>query len=185
MHTSLLLGAVSTAVVLGYVDHKSGHMPNWMNALSFTWAAALQIVLLGERGAFSLGSGMVVCGAAPVGLYLFTKGVGIGGGDVKALVVLGAWLGPELGLEVQLVSLLLLALGALAQAARRGQALALLGRSLRTALPFRGSTDVVHEISLVRTHLRFGPYLALGTCLCCFNQYLSTRHASLHRFLQP
>jgi prepilin peptidase CpaA len=156
-------------------------MPNWLNGASLAAALAVVVSVRGPAGFSALGGGIVVCGFAPAGLFFLTRGEAIGGGDVKALMTLGAWLGPSLGLECQLVSLIALTMMALVRAARRGRAGSLLMSSLR--LIRRPSNIAFPAPAQERSYVRFGPYLAFGTCLCCANEYLESHYAALRWLL--
>lgn len=176
MHSPiLLLGACCTAILIGLVDHRTGHMPNWMNAGSLILAVALHGPLGGPAELTLALWGILICGFAPAVLFYLSRGEGIGGGDVKTLMVLGAWLGPDLGLECQLLGFILLAAVALGRAAFQGQATALLKRTVQVSARLRRTAQ---EVALVRTHERFGPYLGCSTALCCVHQYL-IHHFSL------
>ena len=60
--------------------------------------------LLGEIGLADAALGMFVCGGLLLVCYVFFS---IGGGDVKLLAMLGAFLGIEQGIEVVLWTLVL------------------------------------------------------------------------------
>jgi len=76
--------------------------------------------------AFALASA-ALCGGVPLVLFGLRA---IGGGDVKLFAALGALLGVQAGLELQLLSYCLCAVYALCLLAHRGSLLATLGRSL-------------------------------------------------------
>jgi len=177
---TLLLGAVCTALLLGAIDFRTGHMPNWLNAGSFVLAVLLQWTTTRTLGLTHAGWGILACGVAPAVLFYFSRGEGIGGGDVKALMVLGAWLGADVGLECELLAFILLGVGALLRATRRGQAGALLKRAAHVSVRLRLANDDAQRAPLLRTQERFGPYLASSTVLCCLNQYLSTYLSAQH-----
>ena len=104
-----LLGAALTAISLGVVDHRTGRMPNPLTLGSLTLALTARWFLEGEVGALNALFGTLLVGGVPAALFVISRGEAIGGGDVKALGALGAWLGPSLGLEVELLSFFLLA----------------------------------------------------------------------------
>ena len=172
-----LIGATLTAILVGYTDLRTGKMPNLITLGSLGSAFLTQASLSGKEALLTALVGFLICSVAPAGLFFFTKGEGIGGGDVKALMAIGAWLGPSLGLEAELFSLILLSLGAIVMAMRAGHVLSLMKRSVLILVPNKGAVANSQAIDGApagpeRTYLRFGPYLALGVTLTCLNQYL-------------
>jgi len=154
-----LLLASATALTVGIIDHRTGRMPNRITLPSLLLALGYHWLVGGvHQGTLSI-LGLFLVGVAPLLMFLFTRGEAIGGGDVKALAALGAWLGPSLGLELTFLSFSLLATFALFQSIKKGDFLALLGRSFLR----RKSTKLASE----RITMRFGPFLALGTLICC------------------
>lgn len=112
--------AISTACFAAFSDARTGLIPNWLSlgslGLAFLWHAGLWQA---ESTALALG-GFASGASAPLLLYLFSRGRAIGGGDVKLLAALGAWLGPELILYATLSGSLLLLLYAFATRRREG-----------------------------------------------------------------
>lgn len=155
------LGALCTGLALGVYDHFTGRMPNWLTGGSLLVACVVRVAFEGAEGIQSALIGMAVTVTVPLLFYWLSHGDALGGGDVKALAALGAWLGPSLGLEVELLSFMLLALAGVVRELRRGT----LGRLVleSTRLLRRGVRD--GSVDLRRTQMRFGPYLALGTVL--------------------
>lgn len=135
---SLALGG---AFVGALVDARSGRIPNWVSfpvlALGLGGAALLSRT---EAARALLGALLTALPAAAV--FFSTRGRGLGGGDVKLLAGLGACLGPEAGLEGELVAL----------------SVALLQCGFRFA--GRGRLTLA---DLRSTPVRFGPALFLGT----------------------
>ena len=175
-HFLPLIGASLTACFVAYTDQRTGKMPNLITLGSLGLAFSAQALLSGKEAILTAFLGFVFCSLAPAGLFFFTKGQGIGGGDVKALMAIGAWLGPGLGLEAELFSLILLSFGAIVHAARAGDAFSLMKRSLLVLTPGRRTqpqawTSTTPLPNAERTYLRFGPYLAVGVALTCLNQY--------------
>lgn len=161
LHLSLF-GALSTALILGIYDHSTGLMPNVLTYGSLLGALLLRSLMEGLEGTVIAGVGLVVVACPPAFMYFTTRGQAIGGGDVKALAALGAWLGPGLGLEVELLSFLFLALHSLITAARTSAAMSLLRRSLSLFLPRRLRSNL-SDTGQSMTFVRFGPFLAAGT----------------------
>jgi prepilin peptidase CpaA len=119
-----------------FTDARSGVIPNWLTLPTVMLAPVAHALLSGPGAlAWSL-AGAVVCAAVP--FTLFVHGA-IGGGDVKLFAAAGALVGAHAGLELQVVTYVLAALGAMAWLAYRGQLRAVLRRALarlaRSALP--------------------------------------------------
>lgn len=176
--TLLLSCATLTAFALGWFDHRTGKMPNPLTLGSLVLALGVAGFGAGREGLSHALLGLLAAGSIPLGLFLATRGRAIGGGDVKALGAIGAWLGPALALDVTLTSFLVLSVFALGQQALRGELVALLARTGRLAIPGRFSpssrrasgTPGTREEGL--TEMRFGPALALGTALACGSAFL-------------
>lgn len=166
LSTTPLLFALLTAGLVGAWDHRTGRMPNWITLPSLALAVGYHVVQGRQLGLLSAVLGLCLVGGIPLSLFLLTKGKAIGGGDVKALGALGAWLGPGQGLEVALLSFSLLAAYALVWRAVRGDLLGLLTRSFGL---FRGNKRQGEE---QLTFLRFGLALSAGTTISCFASLL-------------
>ncbi len=183
-----LCAATLTALLVGYTDHKTGRMPNVITLGSLVLALSAQVVLGGTDGLLRALLGALFCGIGPAGLFLLSKGEAIGGGDVKALFALGAWLGPDLGLESELLAFTLLFIVALGRALVSGQALrlmrgsllALRAGSMQMGNPGPGPNE---SGSPERTFVRFGPYLALTVTLCCSSEALGSWGGPLFRWI--
>lgn len=177
LHLSLFAAAI-TAVALGIYDKKTGLMPNLLTLGSLASALTIRSLAEGPPGAAAALLGVLIVAAPPAILFFATRGEAIGGGDVKALAALGAWLGPGLGLEVELLSFLLLAAFALLQQARKGRLLGFLRRSLWLFVPerLRSAQSTSTE---TMTYVRFGPFLALGTLVGCLSASVSASSALL------
>jgi prepilin peptidase CpaA len=130
----LLLGGVAAIT-----DARSGTIPNCLTLPPLLLAPLAQGIALGPGALGASIAGMLICGAVP--LVLFLRG-GMGGGDVKLLAAIGAVAGMRVGLEVQLVSLLLSGLFALCLLTHRGELWATLLRALRPRAAARESSSV-------------------------------------------
>jgi prepilin peptidase CpaA len=165
----LLLACTLFAAAAAYRDWQTGHIPNrlvlaglliglalhlgvrvWLLRAPATGAAA-------ELGAALVSAvlGVATCALVPLLLYRMEA---IGGGDVKLLAVLGAFLGPLGGLEVELYSFIVIAVYAPARLAYQGQLLRLLSNSalifVNPFLPKARRRSIGPELL---TSLRFGP----------------------------
>lgn len=112
--------AVITALACGLWDHRTGRIPNVLTIGSLFGALVVQSIGAGGMGLGQAVLGAVGVGLAPLFVFFFSKGHGIGGGDVKALAALGAWFGIDRGMQVALGSLLLCCAVALFCEARGG-----------------------------------------------------------------
>ncbi len=101
-----LLAASLTGATAAFTDARSGRIPNMVTVgsllLALLWFSldGLGVLVGGDvRGNEGLASsllGMAAGGLGPLALFVLSKGESLGGGDVKLLAALGAWLGPSL-----------------------------------------------------------------------------------------
>lgn len=153
--------ATGVAIAAGVLDGRTGRIPNGLTLPSLVAAPIFRFVFEGPGGVFAAGLGMLLVGVVPLTVYIGTSGRGIGGGDVKLLAALGAWLGPGLGLEMQLAAWTIALLGACALLARRGRLLATWRGVLR--LVVRRRPGASHRVPEAFTSMRLGPAIAAGT----------------------
>lgn len=142
----LVVGSVAHLVVFSVLSQDSGSMGQIL------WGAVSNLAL-----------GVLFCFAVP---YLLFRFQAMGGGDVKLLAGLGAFLGPLLGIEAQLYSFVVLALYAPALLAYRGQLFSSLRNTARLflnpLLPERKRKEVPSELL---TSFRFAPAVLVGVSL--------------------
>ncbi len=160
---SLLLTLLGTAI---YTDIRFGRIYN-----TLTFPAMAAGILL---GAVSNGiAGLLDC-LAGLGLVLvlylvFAPRTGIGGGDIKLMMAVGALLGFELALWAMLYSAV--AGGVLALTVMAGRRTVLSGTrnllySLWNGIGLRGKTD--NSTVAMGVPFRYSPAIALGTVLAYF-----------------
>jgi len=159
-------GSVAVAAVAAATDLRSGRIPT---ALTYPALAAGPLWHTAAGGSSGLTAALLGIVAAGLGPALLHRGGVMGGGDVKLFGALGGLLGGHAALEVQWLSLCLIALYALGAAAWRGQLRATLGlvfRRLRrgdsgTAAPFPeqvpGEVRLGGAILLACVIVGFGP----------------------------
>ena len=85
------IAALGVGVVACLMDLRSRRIPNWLTFGSAAAALGFHTVTAGLAGALSSGAGWLI------GVLLFFLPFalgGMGGGDLKLLAALGAWLGP-------------------------------------------------------------------------------------------
>jgi prepilin peptidase CpaA len=96
------LAAVGVTFLAALADGTTGTVPNRLTLSVLVGAPLVHAFLSGPGGLGLSLFGALACGAVP--LLLFTRG-GVGGGDVKLFASLGAIVGAQLGLHIELVSL--------------------------------------------------------------------------------
>jgi prepilin peptidase CpaA len=90
MEVWLLDGAVLAALWGAYFDVISRRIPNRLTYTAIIAALVLRLALLGWRGLVAGLAGLLVCG----GLFFLLFMIGaMGGGDVKLMAAVGAWIG--------------------------------------------------------------------------------------------
>lgn len=174
----LLLGALSLfCVAAAYTDWRTGLIPNRLIVAGLVAALALHVwagyialeagseALLLETSEAVLYSfvGLFVCGLTPLVLFRLHA---MGGGDVKLLAVLGAFVGPVIGMEIQLNAFLVMALFVAARFAYRGDLLRLLGGALGLLLnPFRSKAQRALLPAELMAPVRFAPAVLVAALL--------------------
>jgi prepilin peptidase CpaA len=87
-----LIGGVLVALVGAVTDVRSARIPNILTYSALLAALGLRVALLGLYGLKSGAFGMLLAG----GLFLFLFVLGaMGGGDMKLMAAVGAWVGSE------------------------------------------------------------------------------------------
>jgi prepilin peptidase CpaA len=172
-----LVLALALSALAALWDLRTGKIPNRLLLVGAT-ACALLLLTQGARdGALGILRALLVMvvGGALVSLVpgLLYRAGGIGGGDLKLLALLGALLGPYLGLEAELyafVVALLYAPARLIWEGKLGQTVSTLGRMVvRPLLPRdrRPAAVAVEEL----TALRFGPAVFVGTLTAAVHHF--------------
>ncbi|HMA92838.1 MAG TPA: A24 family peptidase [Polyangiaceae bacterium] len=176
----LPLTAITASAAL--IDVRTRHIPNWLVLLGFTVGSIAHLATsisvdcaTGSPLGRAVGSaglswflGTLICAIVPV--FMFQMGA-MGGGDVKLLAVVGASLGPRLGIQVELFAFVLAALCAPIQLAWQGQLPGLLGNTaILITNPFLPKSRRRPMPGSRLTSLPFGPSIFLGTLLVAVAQ---------------
>jgi prepilin peptidase CpaA len=181
----LVLGAVVLfTLVVGVIDARTGHIPNRLLVVGLVSGVTLHAasyVLLSKSqplaetllaALLSILAGLLLCAAAPLLLFRLQA---MGGGDVKLLGVIGATLGPFMGLEIELYAFVLLALFAAARLAYHGELLRMLGNSAALVknpfVPKPRRREVPRELLTV---LPFGPAVFVAALLVCVSKGIAS-----------
>lgn len=165
------LGSVIAIVVCGLAavtDLRTGLIPNWLTFPVILGAPLFHGVVEGPGALLRSLLALLLCGLAPY--VLFRRG-GMGGGDVKLFAAIGASCGLGLGLQVELVSMLIACLWGLGVLAFRGHLFAVLLRSLQLLLgrlvPARWRVPIEEEHL---TRVRLGAPTAVATFACVVSE---------------
>lgn len=138
-----VLAVMCCIIVMFFADLKYFIIPDWIQlALAYL---ALLLFFIGEVDlhnlVYRLGSAIVVM-LPMLGIYLFTKGKGLGFGDVKLAANLGLFMGIQYALSALYLSFIIGAvIGCIVLVLRRG--------NMKTKIPF-------------------GPFILIGVCIVMF-----------------
>lgn len=90
MHIWLLDGAVVVALLGAWFDVISARIPNWLTYSALVAGLVVRLGFLGWRGLLEGVLGLLLCGGAFFLLFVIRA---MGGGDVKLMGAVGAWVG--------------------------------------------------------------------------------------------
>ncbi|MDD9944394.1 MAG: prepilin peptidase [Myxococcales bacterium] len=163
------VAALALTGVAAIWDLRTGRIPNRLvligalGALGMACLFGLSGGVVGVASALSaMAFGALLVSVVPILLHRLG---GLGGGDVKLLAVVGALLGPYLGLEAELYAFFVAVLYAPARLIWERKLLSsmrLVGRMLvRPLLPRARRGEPVSQASM--TSFRFGPAIFVGT----------------------
>jgi prepilin peptidase CpaA len=170
----VLITVVAITAVAGWIDLRTGKIPNQVVLIGFCVGVLMHLFVhraqahpetLADWGypLLNIGLGVIACAIVP--LLLFYTGA-MGGGDTKLLAMVGAILGPLVGLQIEFYAFIAIALYAPIKMAYEGRILRLLGNVLAlTANPFRAKAKRRVIPQELLTKLRFGPAVFAASAL--------------------
>jgi prepilin peptidase CpaA len=173
----ILVASLLFAGAAAWTDLRTGQIPNRLTFFGLAFGAVLHLAVhcfwlrgpdealasVALSGLVNLSLGVVACGLVP---YLLFRKNAMGGGDVKLLSALGAFLGPVVGIEVEFYAFVLAALYAPARLAYQGQLLRVLKNSAILLLNPLRSKEKRQEIEpALLTSLKFGPAVLAALAL--------------------
>lgn len=168
-----LLAVVGTAVGAGW-DVKTGRIPRFLYLPLIAAGPAIALALYGissQHGFLQSCLGICFCGFVPFAAHRQDPD-GMGGGDVALFGAIGGLLGPWVGLEAEFYSMVAASVGALVVLAYKRQLVAAFSNlfflAFNRILPKRLRRDVTEAL---RTQLRVGPYIFVGTAAAVLLQH--------------
>jgi prepilin peptidase CpaA len=167
-----LVAALVVSAIGAIVDHRTGHIPNWLThgTLAVAPLAHGARALVAHAGpktaAIELGwslAGMALCLAVPLRLYMANA---IGGGDVKLFAAIGALVHPSMGFDVVVdafVAFVILSGVVLARRGKLGQVLGNVRLLVRNRFVSEERRVPVNAIAL--HEVRMGPAIFAGVAI--------------------
>jgi len=173
--TWFLVAAIMLAAVAAYTDWQTGHIPNWLTygAMAAAPFAHLVVALVHHlpredaiiQGSYSFLGGLV-CALVPVFLY---NRNGLGGGDVKLFIAIGAVAHTLVGMEIELYGFFAAAIFAALRLAYDGKLFHTVSNAAFIAanpfLPPKKRREVLPE---TMTWFRMGPGILAGALFTAF-----------------
>jgi len=131
-----LFGSLAIAAV---IDARERRIPNWLTFGLLLGGLGRALASGGAEGLGHASLGMLVGGAVPLVLYAISA---LGGGDVKLLAAIGAWVGSGPAIEIFMVESLLGMVIVLVQAASQRRTGALFRNSALIAANFASVSEI-------------------------------------------
>jgi prepilin peptidase CpaA len=165
-----VLALVGTAVGAGW-DLRKGTLPNWLTLSLLAAGPAIAFAIYGTGRFLDSCLGACLCAFIP---FLAFRSNGMGGGDVKLFAAVGALLGWQVGFEAQFFAMVAASIASLVVLAYKRQLLTAFSNLFYLAfnriLPQKWRRDVTQSL---RTELRIGPYIFVGTAAAVLLQHPS------------
>jgi prepilin peptidase CpaA len=165
-----LLGAVLVALVGAVIDVRSGRIPNRLTYTALLAALLLRTALVGLSGLKSGAIGMLVAGGLFLLLYILGA---MGGGDMKLMAAVGAWVGSAQVMRLILAAALaggVLAIGRIIFRNMMGQTL----RNIMQLIYYRLTSGLqphpeLNVQSSGSQRVPYGVAIAVGALFCAGN----------------
>ncbi|MBN1653972.1 MAG: prepilin peptidase [Deltaproteobacteria bacterium] len=109
---------LAIASIAAVTDARKGVIPNWLTLPALFGAPSVYGLIQGIDAFVSSLLGLFICGFAPFLLFIRRA---TGGGDVKLFAAIGSICGVRWGMEIELISLIVAAIYALARLALNGK----------------------------------------------------------------
>lgn len=119
--------ALLMAGIGALTDYRTGHIPNWLTLPPLVIAPIGYGLAFGWEAFFGVTLGIVVCGLVPVIMFYMN---GMAGGDVKLFAAIAAIVGPDLGLQAELLALVVAGIYSLGRLTWDGKLFRTLGNVL-------------------------------------------------------
>jgi prepilin peptidase CpaA len=165
-----LIGAVIVSLAGAFTDVRSARIPNKLTYSSIVAAILLRSVLMGLPGVKSCGLGILVAGGCFTLLFVIRA---MGGGDLKMMTAIGAWVGGDHILTVIIAIGLAGGLLAIASAMLGRNTIQTVRNTVRlTAYRFTSGLQPHPEMNVQAPGSRripFGLAIAAGTLFCVAN----------------
>ncbi len=129
---------ICTLAVAALIDARQRRIPNWLT-LGLMAAGLGRAALLGPEDFGHAMLGILVGGAIPLVLYLISA---VGGGDVKLLAAIGAWVGPGPAVLIFMVQAVLGLAIVITQALSQRRTGVLLRNSALIVANFAGASEL-------------------------------------------
>jgi len=160
--------ALLIAATGAVTDYRTGHIPNWLTLPPLAIAPLLYGLASGWDAFLAVLVGILVCGLVPV--IMFRMG-GMAGGDVNLFAAVAAIVGPDLGLQAELLALIVAGIYSLGRLAWDGKLFRTLGNTmamgLNPILPKRLRRPMSPEL---RETLRLGGAIFAGTFITLYGR---------------
>ncbi len=164
-HAAILLLTAAAAIS----DTRTGRIPNGLTLPPLVAAPAVYYLVAGSAGLLGSVLGALLCGFAP---FLLFRWGGLGGGDVKLFAAIGAISGLTLGLEAQLIGLIVAAAFVTIRLVMRRELLSVLANALGLVVnPLLPSRMRRTPVRVGIAEVRLGASIFAGAVLAVLGQH--------------